>query len=298
MAEGLSISVAAQRLGYAQSSVSTQLRALEDELGVALFTRTSTGVELAAAGETLLPYARQSLELDAEMQRVVTSGRPRLRIGALPSLVDHWLPELLVALTNNDRTRARQLPDSPAASTEITVMSGPRTQLSEKLADGRLDLIFLFDNGVATTGPHLLVARDQVIVVAGSRHPLAGRDGVSMSELLDWEFLIAEAGCTSQMLVDRLGRDVGRMTPTAMVTGSLTALRHIAGNGHGLALLPRLSVEQELQAGELVEISVHEPLSSIGIEARWREPLGAAEGVVGELLRFARRAEPGLAQTA
>ncbi|MCW2541987.1 MAG: LysR family transcriptional regulator [Frankiales bacterium] len=301
VAEGLSISLAAQRLGYAQSSLSAQLRALEAELGSQLFLRTSTGVELTVVGRAVLPYARRSLDLDAEIHQIASGARPVTRIGALPTLVDHWLPELLVALAHDEQARSRQLDDfgeAPAKMSEISVVTGSRAQLTTQLAGAQLDLVFVFDNGVPTTGQHLVVAQDEVVVVSGPHHALAERDSVGLTELLDWEFLVAEAGCTSQMLVDRLGRDIGLLSPTAMVTGSMAALRHIASNGRGLALLPRLSVEDDLRSGALVELAIREPLPSIGIEARWAEDLGASAGTVRVLLEFARRAAPGLAQTA
>src|SRR5579859_472794 len=57
------IAAAAQQLGFAQSSVSDQLRGLEQELGVAVLHRTSTGTTLTPAGERLAPLAREWLEL-------------------------------------------------------------------------------------------------------------------------------------------------------------------------------------------------------------------------------------------
>src|SRR5882757_2427815 len=92
------ISAAADRLGYAQSTLSVQLRRLEGELGVSVFRRSNAGAELTEAGHQLLPYARQALDLDDEMRRVVRGGRPRLRIGALETLAGEWLPDVLAAL--------------------------------------------------------------------------------------------------------------------------------------------------------------------------------------------------------
>jgi DNA-binding transcriptional LysR family regulator len=65
------IAAAAQRLGFAQSSVSDQLRGLEQELGVAVLRRTSTGTAPTAAGERLAPLAREWLDLDERLRREV-----------------------------------------------------------------------------------------------------------------------------------------------------------------------------------------------------------------------------------
>lgn len=119
--------------------------------------------------------------------------------------------------------------------------------------------------------------------------------------LLDAEFLIAEPGCTSQMLVDRFGQDLTARTHVSMVTGSLAALRRLAGHGRGVALMPYLSVARDLENGDLVELDVPEGLVPVSIEARWRTGLGPTEASVQAVLQLARRYQPlahSLAETA
>ncbi len=279
------ISAAAEKLGYAQSSLSAQLRALETELGAPLFTRGNTGAQLTEAGARLLPYARDALDLHDRMRRVVSSGRPRVRIGALETLADEWLPDLLTALDHGAA--------GAGAAADVSLAVAGREQLTADLADGRLDLVFVYDNGAATTGPHAVVGADQVVLVAAPEHPLARAGApVPLGALLDTEFLIAEPGCTTQMLVDRFGRDLTRRTPISMVTGSLAALRRMATHGRGVALLPALTAAAPLASGELVELPVIGGLPLVSIEARWRDRLGPAQPAVDALLRLARRHQP------
>lgn len=278
------ITAAAERLGYAQSSLSAQLRSLEAELGVAVIHRTNAGVSLTEAGHRLLPFARESLDLDEQMRRAATSGRPRVRVGALETLADEWLPDILHALASGAA--------GADGSADVTLTVGNRDRLAADLAAGALDLIFLFDNAVPRTGPHAVVSHDRVLLVAAPGHPLAGAGPVEPSALLGTEFLIAEPGCTTQMLVDRFGRDLTSRTPISMVTGSLAALRRMASYGRGVALLPSLTAARSLGSGELVEIPVAGGLPVVGIEARWRERLEAARPAVSALLTLARRHQP------
>src|SRR6266545_2176462 len=86
-----------ERLGYAQSSLSAQLRSLEAELGAELVSRSNSGVSPTDAGRRLLPYAHEALTLHERMRRAVADARPRLRVGALETLADEWLPDILAA---------------------------------------------------------------------------------------------------------------------------------------------------------------------------------------------------------
>jgi len=278
------ICAAAERLGYAQSSLSAQLRSLEVELGTAVLHRSNAGVSLTDAGVRLLPYARDALELHEQMRRVVIRARPHLRIGALETLADEWLPDVLHAFEHGAA--------GPTTLADVTLAVGNRDQLTDDLAAGRLDVVFLFDNAVATSGPHSVVAHDRVVLVAAADHPLAASGPVEPHALLETKFLVAEPGCTTQMLVDRFGRDLTCRTPISMVTGSLAALRRMAAYGSGVALLPSLTAARSLQSGELVEVVVAGGLPVIGIEARWRTRLGSAQPAVSALLSLARRHQP------
>jgi DNA-binding transcriptional LysR family regulator len=291
------IAAAAQRLGFAQSSVSDQLRGLEQELGVAVLRRTSTGTAPTPAGERLAPLAREWLDLDERLRREVAGARPRLRIGVAESLATEWLPDLLTAFELGAADGGR----CPGIDAELTV--GMRPQIAEDLEAGRLDVAFVFDNGTPTTLPHATVGRDQIALVAAPEHPLA-RSGSPLTrrELMAAEFLVADNGCTSQYLLDRYGRDLAPFTRVGMITGSTATLRRIVANGRGITMVPRLVVTRELADGDLVELDLAPEcslrLASVGIEARWQARLGTAAEPVHALVRLAGRHTPLPAQRA
>jgi len=281
------IAAAAQRLGYAQSSVSDQLRGLEQELGVSVLHRTSTGTAATPAGERLAPLAREWLDLDERLRREVAGVRPRLRLGVVESLSGEWFPDLLTAY------ELGAAGSGPVAETMLSV--GLRGQLTEDLHAGRIDLAFVFDNGVATTFPHTVVGQDQVALVAAPSHPLAraGRP-LTRDVLMEAEFLVADNGCTSQYLLDQYGRDLAPFTKIGMITGGSTmALMRIVANGRGITMVPRLVARRQLADGDLVELELADDrslsLARVGIEARWLPRLGPAEQPVRDLLRLARR---------
>lgn len=278
------ISSAAQALGYAQSSVSAQLKRLEAELGVAVLVRAGTGAVLTEAGRRLLPHAREALDLEERMHRAVRGDRPRLRIGAQESLAHVWMPDVLAALEYG-AGRAE-------TGADVVLTVADRQTLERAFGAGELDLVFQYDNGVRALGPHAVVGHDRSVLVAAPSHPLAREEVVTARQMLRHEFLVAEAGCTSEMLVDRFGRDLLEGARLAVVQGSVSALLRLAGYGHGVSLLPELAVGRELRDGELVELRLAERLRPVSIVAQWRSRLGPAEQAVRALLDVARRADP------
>lgn len=281
VAETGGISAAADRLGYAQSTLSMQVRRLEDELGAQLLRRTSTGAQLTDAGRRLLPYAVQATELEDRMRRAVRDVTPRLRVGALESLADEWLAQVLTAYQNSGCRR------------ELLLTVAPREQLLGDLAADRLDLVFVYDNGTAPDTPFTAVDEEQFVLVAAPEHPLAKASAPpSPAELFAAEFLVVERGCTSELLYRRYGRALTADTRVGMTTGSLAALRRMVALGRGIALLPRSAVRGELASGELVRIDPDFDTSGrVPVLARWRS---GQEDLVSPLVTVAGgRVRPG-----
>ncbi|MFE1307837.1 LysR family transcriptional regulator [Streptomyces sp. NPDC058755] len=278
------ISAAAQALGYAQSSVSAQLKRLEADLGVSVLVRAGTGAVLTEAGVRLLPHAREALELEELMRRAARGDRPRLRIGAQESLAHVWMPDVLAALEYGAAGT------DAGADIELTVAS--RRALEQAFAAGGLDLVFQYDNGVRTLGPHAVVGHDRTVLVAGPGHPLARQELVTPEQMVRYDFLVAEPGCTSEMLVDRFGTDLLAGAQLAVIQGSLSALLRLTGHGHGVSLLPELAVARELREGELVELRLAERIRPVSIVAQWRPRLGPGDRTLRALLDVARRADP------
>lgn len=274
------ISPAAERLGYAQSSLSAQLGRLERDLGVTLLLRTSSGATPTDAGLALLPYAREALDLDERMRRAVAGLRPRLRLGSQETLASHWLPDLLTAF-DHVLTEA----------VDVTLTVDTRARLTEALAAGGLDAVFLYENGSGGRQPSAVVGRDRVVVVAAPGHPLTREGALTPEALLKARLLFAEEGCTSQMLAGHLGDGpLSRIPePRTVVTGSKAALGRMVAQGRGVALLPRLAVARELAAGELVALDVPAAPATVAVEARWRTGLGPLERPLHTLVRLARR---------
>lgn len=130
VAETHGFSAAAHVLNLTQSAVSAQIVRLEKDLGVRLFERTTRSVVLTDAGTTLLPYARQLLNLSDTASSLVSGegNRPSLRLGITTEQADRFLPEILRRFTALHPDVGVQIDCSVSAV------------LARKLAEGLLDV--------------------------------------------------------------------------------------------------------------------------------------------------------------
>jgi DNA-binding transcriptional LysR family regulator len=183
VAEERSFTRAAERCFVVQSALSHQIKALEHELGVTLFARTSRRVELTAAGEAFLTSARASL--DAAERAVADAGaatgeiRGTLTIGMIPTVTAIDIPAALAAFH-----RAH-----PAV--RIRLRSGGSDESIAAIAEGGMDIAVL---GLPDTMPPRgvstrVIARERLVAVVSADHALAGRRRLRLSDLAEEAFV-------------------------------------------------------------------------------------------------------------
>jgi DNA-binding transcriptional LysR family regulator len=175
IAEERGFTRAAERLWIAQPGLSTQMRRLEDELGVQLLERHSRGVDLTQAGELFLERARVAL---AATDAAAATGRD-LQAGVIGSLRLGIASGPAWPLTSDLLRRfSRQ-----RSGVEVSVLQGYSQALGRDLRDGRLDAL-LTPSGSTTVGMHSVdLGSAEWVVLIGTGHPLAGIGRVAAWEL-------------------------------------------------------------------------------------------------------------------
>jgi DNA-binding transcriptional LysR family regulator len=182
VAEEANFTRAAARCFVVQSALSHQVKALEKELGVALFARTSRRVELTAAGEAFLPAARASLEAAerAATDAAAATGRLRgqLNVGMIPTTSAVDVPAALAAFRRVH----------PAVRIALRVAASDAQESA--LAEGSLDvgLLGLPENRPPRGVACRLLVTDQHVAVLSREHPLAERDTLALSDLAQETF--------------------------------------------------------------------------------------------------------------
>lgn len=223
--------IAARQLNIVQSALSSAIKALEAELDAKLFIRSTRQVRLTAAGRVLLEKAAIVLDAVREARDSVAAvqgaERGKLSIGTvqgLPAFLD--LPALL----------ARYHKRHPMI--EVRLCQGGSAHLIDKLRNGVLDLAFLPIGDMPTDVATRMIACEDLVVVAGPEHPLAGRKSVTLAELAGHAFVDFEPDRGTRALIDNAfaGQRIERRT--AFEVSDLDSLMELVAHGLGVALVP------------------------------------------------------------
>ncbi|MET7696977.1 LysR family transcriptional regulator [Streptomyces sp. NPDC005485] len=258
VASVLSFTQAAAELKYAQSSVTSQIRALESSLGAELFDRLGSRIRLTEAGERLLPYARQIIELNEEARAAVTGTEElagTLTVGTMESLTSYRLPPLLELFHHR----------YPGVRLSMRPTLGDETR--QALRQGTYDVGFLMEAETEHPGLEVAVlAVEPLALVAAPGHRLAGKPA-GTADLVREPLLATEPGCAYRDLFER---ELNSPAPVQfMEFGTIEATKRAAAAGLGIALLPEVTVAAELAEGTLQQL-LWEPPFTLVTQLAWR----------------------------
>jgi len=225
---------AASRLHIVQSGLSASIQALEDEMGAALFLRTTRRVSLTPAGQALLEEARRVL-IAAKVARNVVADmrslqRGRLMVGAIQGLspfID--LPKLLGDFH-------RQYPN-----VEIRLSFDDTGALIEGVHEGRLDIAFTqFIEAPPADLTARMLACDPLVLACPSDHKLAGQQNLKLTDIAQEDFIDLPPGHGTRQLVDQSFAAAGLSRRSEFEVNDLTMQLDMVAHGLGVALVPEL----------------------------------------------------------
>ena len=254
----LSFTKAANDLGYAQSSITNQIQALEEEFDTMLFERLGKQVKLTQDGEHFYAYATQILKLaDETRDHLSSSLNPKgsVIVGTAESLCVHRLPEVFNVL------RSRY------SSVQLDLRFDAVRDYRSLLRKNAVDVVFLLD--VACREDDLVthvLGEEPMSVIAAPSHPLAGRRSLAPHELTNEPLVLTSEGCTYRRIFESILAQAGAKPSSIMGISSNEVIKRFVEDGWGIGFLPRIVVQQEINAGQLAELNWNGP--SFGIQTQ------------------------------
>ena len=223
---------AALKLNIVQSGLSASIRALEEELGVALFIRTTRRVDLTPTGRAFLTEARRVLAAASDARRVVEEmqglHRGTLSIGMIQGiapLVD------VAALLGRFHTAC--------PSVDIRLIAGDSLSLIDAVKTGELDIAFTQFLGSPPSGLNAwMLACEEMTLVCPPSHRFNGRTDLMLSDLTEESFVDLGSDWGTRQLIDRHFAESRLTRRTGFEVNDLSTQFDLVAHGLGIALVP------------------------------------------------------------
>ncbi|MGA3242733.1 MAG: LysR family transcriptional regulator [Bryobacteraceae bacterium] len=244
-----SFSRAAEKMFRTQPAISLALQRLELELGEKLIDRTGKDLILTDAGRTVLEFARRfqslKLELDNSLAELRDNSAGRLAIGANESTTLYLLQHI---------QRYREL----YPKIKVQVRRSLSSKIPDELIDGNLELGVISFDPADERIKSKVIYTDALAFVVSPRHRLAHKKTVSIADLGSEIFIAHNVVSPYRDLVLREFQSHKTPLNMSVEMPTIEAIRRLVQSNMGVAFLPRMCVEQEIEQKMLCEIRVKE----------------------------------------
>lgn len=237
---------AADDLGYAQSTITGHIQALEEELDTMLFERIGKQIKLTREGEHFHAYAEHLLALSYEaLDCIAGADTPSgaITVGTPESLCLHRLSDIF-------REYRACCP-----KVQINLDFGSYSDFRLQLRKNIIDIAFFLDRPCTE---HDLVTHvlyeERMAVIAAPGDPLAGRREVTPRDLNDRALILTEPGCTYRRIFESILTQAGVKPSSVLTIGSNEVIKKFVSDGWGIGFLPYVTLQKEIEQGQVVAL--------------------------------------------
>jgi LysR family hydrogen peroxide-inducible transcriptional activator len=232
---------AAEACNVSQPTLSSQIRKLEDELGVTLLERTNKRVDITPVGSQILTHAQQALAHAGQMEAVARAARDpligALKLGVIPTLAPYLMPLILKPLKQS----------YPGLNIEL--WEDQTRSLIEGLRNHRLDAALLATETDAPEITEIVLFDEPLLAALPPRHRLANSKLIDEKSLTAELLVLADGHCLANQALAACGPKHGQGHHThprtelqgSMQAATLETLVNLVAAGYGATLIPALA---------------------------------------------------------
>jgi LysR family nitrogen assimilation transcriptional regulator len=241
IAQAGSFTRAAGELRVAQSALSTHMRALEDELGTRLFSRTSRGIVLTDAGETLHSHARSILRAIAQAEEATREQGMHPSGDVVLGIINSLFPTLGIPVLETCKRRFPRI--------RLAVSEGDSRGLREALESQTHDLAVTLHNVAKPSAVRLF---DEALYVVGPPGHFPGADATMwLADALRLPLILPPPKHSIRFSLERNAAALGVALDAAWLIEGLAATKAAIRHGFGFSILARSAVHDDARAGRL-----------------------------------------------
>ncbi len=274
VAELGSIRAASRELNVASSAINRQILWLEEAFGLQLFERVGRRLRLAQAGEILLAHVRRTYSdfnaTMSELDALQGLRRGTVAIATVESMAETLLPGLVSSFRKS----------YPGIHVSVTVTDA--IEAARLVEAAEVDVGFTFDPPAVST---LTIAYQHDLAIGALMspdHPLAGEDGLSLSDCLRYPVALPAKGLSLRSRLDAAMAQIPGALRTFVEANSLRFMRALAREAQVIGFQTEIGCEEDLEAGRLVFKPLHDlPLQNdrLAIVTSSRRALALSAGM-------------------
>ncbi len=250
VAERKSFTKAAQAMNYTQSTVSTQIKQLETELGTPLFERINHKTNLTERGELLMKHAHQIINIIEEITNDNADSdncEGIVRFAMPPSVCN-------IMMGRTYMTFHEKYPNI-----KVKIVEGNTDDMLHMLDHGDVDLIFVVDRHIFNK-EYTVASENRVEMrfVAGKDFALAGKENLSIEELVKYPFVLTERNLSYRKLFDERLAELSLEVNPVVEIGDTYLLLELIELGIGVSFLPDYVTKKAYEEGKIVYLDVND----------------------------------------
>lgn len=272
---------AAEICNVSQPTLSSQIRKLEDELGVTLLERTNKRVDLTPVGSRILTHAQRALQEAGYMEEVARAARDPLvgplKLGIIPTLAPYLMPLILAPLKES----------CPALTIEL--WEDQTRALIEALRNHKLDAALLATDAETPEITELALFSEPLLAALPLAHRLVSTEAVNEKALADELLVLAEGHCLANQALVACGTKIGPRSGFhgSMQAATLETLVNLVAAGYGATLIPALAAGSLGQRGIVVRPLAGHSCRTIRLASRPGFPRPQALRMLEKVIRKA-----------
>ena len=239
---------AAMKLGYTQSTVTSQIQQLEQELSIKLFEKIGRNMVLTPLGKELIPYANELLNTVKKIESIGKYGENitgELKIAVAESLMSYKLQTVL------------SLFKEKAPNVKLSIISLNCYTIKNILSNGEVDLGLMYD--VGSQNDNLTTVKLSDFNLALICSPLFEQENLDFckpNQKINTSLIINEVESIYRKILESYFFDKNIFLNNTIELGSIEAIKKCVASNLGISFLLRFTVEEELENSKLKELNV------------------------------------------
>lgn len=250
-----SFSKAASKIGYTQSTVTSQIQQLEQELSIKLFERIGRNMVLTSLGKEMLAYTDELLEIVKKIESIGKNDtllRGELKIAIADSLMSYKINDVLSLFRQK------------APNVNISIVSLNCFVINDMLMKGEVDLGLLYDVGTHKDSlTSVQLSKFSLALVCSPLFEHDKGDFCNPNQVINTSFIINEPNCIYRKIFEDYLRSNNITLNNTIELWSIEAIKNCVSSNLGISFLPRFVIEDDLANGKLKEIQSNCSVSKI-----------------------------------